>query len=576
MSEDPAIFVGTSDADQYLLLKYGNRHGLIAGATGTGKTVTLQTIAEGFSAFGVPVFLADVKGDLAGIGQKGGDNPRALERAKQLKIDSYGGRAFPVTYWDFFGAKGHPIRTTVSEVGPVLMARLLQLNETQEGVLNVVFKVADEQGLLLLDFKDLQAMLQWAAENAGSLTAEYGNVSKATVGTIQRQLLMLDQQGGKGFFGEPALDLADMMRVDQSGAGVVNVLAADRLMQSPRLYATGLLWLLSELFERLPEVGDLDKPKFVFFFDEAHLLFDDAPKALLERIEQVVRLIRSKGVGVFFVTQNPLDIPDSVLGQLSNRVQHALRAFTPKDQKAVKVAADTFRPNPKFKAADAIQQLGVGEALLSFLDTKGVPEPVERCLIAPPQARIGAVSDAERAATLKASTLAGKYDTVVDRASAYEILNGRASGADQQKAPTAPAPAGTAAPSARRRGQYGSVPPTESPPQAPPTGPWGRPADETPPEETPPRAEPRLKRAQPPAPAPEPKSAPQTEPAPRPRGRQPDSIAVTATKAAVRSTATVVAREASKAIFGKGLAASIGSQVGGSILRGVLGSILKR
>jgi DNA helicase HerA-like ATPase len=573
MSEDNAIFVGASDADQYLLLKFGNRHGLIAGATGTGKTVTLQTIAEGFSAYGVPVFLADVKGDLAGIGQKGGDNPRAVERAKQLKIDGYGGRSFPVVYWDFFGEKGHPIRTTVSEVGPVLMARLLQLNEIQEGVLNVVFKVADEQGLLLLDFKDLQAMLQWAAENAGTLTAEYGNVSKASVGTIQRQLLILDQQGGKGFFGEPALDLADMIRVDGSGAGVVNILAADRLMQSPRLYGTGLLWLLSELFERLPEVGDLDKPKFVFFFDEAHLLFDDAPKALLDRIEQVVRLIRSKGVGVYFVTQNPLDVPESVLGQLSNRVQHALRAFTPKDQKAVKVAADTFRPNPKFKAADAIQQLGVGEALVSFLDPKGVPEPVERCLIAPPQGRIGAVSDAERASTLKASALAGKYDTMVDRASAYEVLMGRASGADQQKTPS-PRPAGsTAMPPARRRGQYGSVPPTVPPPEAPPTGPWGRPAEEQAPADEAPRAEPRLKRAQAPA-SPPAQSAPES--APKPRGRQPDSIGTTVAKAAMRSTATVVAREASKAIFGKGLAASIGGQVGGSILRGVLGSILKR
>ena len=571
MSEDNAIFVGASDADQFLLLKYGNRHGLIAGATGTGKTVTLQTIAEGFSAYGVPVFMADVKGDLSGVGQKGGDNPRALERAKQLKIEGYGGRAFPVAYWDFFGEKGHPIRTTVSEVGPVLMARLLQLNEIQEGVLNVVFKVADEQGLLLLDFKDLQAMLQWAAENAGTLTAEYGNVSKASVGTIQRQLLTLEQQGGKGFFGEPALDLGDMIKVDRSGAGVINVLAADRLMQSPKLYATGLLWLLSELFERLPEVGDLDKPKFVFFFDEAHLLFDDAPKALLERIEQVVRLIRSKGVGVYFVTQNPLDIPESVLGQLSNRVQHALRAFTPRDQKAVKVAAETFRPNPKFKAVDAIQQLGVGEALLSFLDAKGVPEPVERCLIAPPQARIGPVSDAERAATLKASPLSGKYDAMVDRASAYEVLMGRASGADQQKAPPPAAAGGTAAPPARRRGQYGSVPPTEPPPEAPPTGPWGKPAEEQPSAEEAPRAEPRLKRAQPQAP-----QSPAPDSTPRPRGRQPDSIGTTVAKAAMRSTATVVAREASKAIFGKGLAASIGSQVGGSILRGVLGSILKR
>ena len=573
MSEDNAIFVGASEADQYLLLKFGNRHGLIAGATGTGKTVTLQTIAEGFSAYGVPVFLADVKGDLAGIGQKGGDNPRALERARQLKIDGYGGRAFPVAYWDFFGEKGHPIRTTVSEVGPVLMARLLQLNEIQEGVLNVVFKVADEQGLLLLDFKDLQAMLQWAAENAGTLTAEYGNVSKASVGTIQRQLLILDQQGGKGFFGEPALDLADMIRVDASGAGVVNILAADRLMQSPRLYGTGLLWLLSELFERLPEVGDLDKPKFVFFFDEAHLLFDDAPKALLDRIEQVVRLIRSKGVGVYFVTQNPLDVPESVLGQLSNRVQHALRAFTPKDQKAVKVAADTFRPNPKFKAVDAIQQLGVGEALVSFLDAKGVPEPVERCLIAPPQGRIGAVSDPERAATLKSSALAGKYDTPVDRASAYEVLMGRATGADQQKTPPSMPSGGSATPAARRRGQYGSVPPTVPPPEAPSTGPWGRPAGEQSPADEAPRADPRLKRAQAPA-SPPGQSAP--EAAPKPRGRQPDSIGTTVAKAAMRSTATVVAREASKAIFGKGLAASIGSQVGGSILRGVLGSILKR
>jgi DNA helicase HerA-like ATPase len=548
VSDDQAIFVGASDADQYLLLKFGNRHGLIAGATGTGKTVTLQTIAEGFSAFGVPVFMADVKGDLAGIGQKGGDNPRAVERAKKLAIDGYAGRAFPVAYWDLFGEKGHPVRTTVSEVGPVLMARLLQLNETQEGVLNIVFKIADEQGLLLLDFKDLQAMLQWVAENAGQLTTEYGNVSKSSVGTIQRQLLMLDQQGGEGFFGEPALDLADMMRVDAAGAGVINILAADRLMQSPRLYATFLLWLLSELLERLPEVGDLDKPRFVFFFDEAHLLFDDAPRALLERIEQVVRLIRSKGVGVYFVTQNPLDIPDSVLGQLGNRVQHALRAFTPKDQKAVKVAAETFRPNPKFKAVEAIQELGVGEALLSFLDAKGVPIPVERCFIAPPQGRIGPVKESERAATLKASAIAGKYEAVVDRDSAYEKLMGRATGtAETQAAP-------------RRRGQYGSVPSTEAPP---PQGPWTQPQAEPAP-----REEPRLKRAQTPGQTP--------APPPRAPGRQRDSITMVATKAAVRSTATVVAREASKAIFGKGLASSIGSQIGGSVLRGVLGSILKR
>ena len=309
MADDTSIFVGAGDSDQYLLLKFGNRHGLIAGATGTGKTVSLQTLAEGFSAYGVPVFMADVKGDLSGISQAGGTNPRAVERAQQLKIDGYAGRAFPTVFWDLFGAKGHPVRTTVSEIGPVLMARLLQLNDTQEGVLNIVFKVADEQGLLLLDFKDLQAVLQWTAENAGSLTTRYGNVGKQSVGTIQRALLTLEQQGGERFFGEPALDLKDMIRTDVSGLGVINVLAADRLMESPKLYSTFLLWLLSELFQVMPEVGDVEKPKFVFFFDEAHLLFDDAPKALLDKIEQVVRLIRSKGVGVYFVSQSPLDVP---------------------------------------------------------------------------------------------------------------------------------------------------------------------------------------------------------------------------------------------------------------------------
>jgi DNA helicase HerA-like ATPase len=558
MSDDAAIFVGASTADQYLLLKYANRHGLVAGATGTGKTVTLQTIAEGFSAYGVPVFMADVKGDLSGVSQPGGSNPRALERAKQLGIDGYGGRAFPTIFWDLFGEKGHPIRTTVSEVGPVLMARLLQLNETQEGVLNIVFRIADQQGLLLLDFKDLQALLQWVAENAGSLTTEFGNVSKQSVGTIQRQLLTLSQQGGEGFFGEPALVLTDMIRCDPSGYGAINILAADRLMQSPRLYATFLLWLLSELFESLPEVGDLDKPKFVFFFDEAHLLFDDAPKALLSRIEQVVRLIRSKGVGVYFITQNPLDLPETVLGQLGNRVQHALRAFTPRDQKAVKVAAETFRPNKGFNAAQAITELGVGEALLSFLDAKGVPFPVERCLIAPPQGRIGPATAEERAAVMAASPLAGRYDKVVDRQSAYEILTGRVT----QSANPDPAPA------PRRRGQYGSVPPTV--PAT--TGPWG-PRNAPPPAEveqpTPPapRPEPRLKKAQPQPPTPEPKKVP--------AGRQRDSVGITVAKAAGRSMATIAAREAAKAVFGRGKAASIGASVGGAVLRGVLGSILR-
>ena len=543
MSDETAIFVGASAADQYLLLKYANRHGLIAGATGTGKTVTLQTIAEGFSAYGVPVFMADVKGDLSGISQAGGDNPRALERARQLGIGAYAGRAFPTIFWDLFGEKGHPIRTTVSEVGPVLLARLLQLNETQEGVLNIVFKIADQQGLLLLDFKDLQALLQWVAENAGKLTTEYGNVSKPSVGTIQRQLLTLEQQGGERFFGEPALQLTDMIRCDANGLGTVNVLAADRLMQSPRLYATFLLWLLSELFESLPEVGDLDKPKFVFFFDEAHLLFDDAPKALLAKIEQVVRLIRSKGVGVYFITQNPLDVPESVLGQLGNRVQHALRAFTPRDQKAVKVAAETFRPNKSFDAAQAITELGVGEALLSFLDAKGVPFPVERCFIAPPQGRIGPAKPEERAAVMKASPLGAKYDKAVDRASAYETLTGRVA--------PAPPPEGEAP---KRRGQYGSVPPTV------PTnsGPWGP-------------------RPQAPAPTPAPAPAPRRgSSVPRtPAGRQRDSIGVTVAKAAGRSMATIAAREAAKAVFGKGKAASIGASVGGAILRGALGSILR-
>jgi len=511
------------------------------------------------------VFMADVKGDLSGVSQAGGDNPRALERARQLGIEGYAGRAFPTIFWDLFGEKGHPIRTTVSEVGPVLMARLLQLNETQEGVLNIVFRLADQQGLLLLDFKDLQALLQWVAENAGTLTTEFGNVSKQSVGTIQRQLLTLSQQGGEEFFGEPALVLTDMIRCDPAGYGAINILAADRLMQSPRLYATFLLWLLSELFEALPEVGDLDKPKFVFFFDEAHLLFDDAPKALLSRIEQVVRLIRSKGVGIYFITQNPLDLPETVLGQLGNRVQHALRAFTPRDQKAVKVAAETFRPNKAFDAAQAITELGVGEALLSFLDVKGVPFPVERCFIAPPQGRIGPATAEERAALMAASPLAGRYDKVVDRQSAYEILTGRVAAA-----PAAPAPPPPADGAPRRRGQYGSVPPTV--PAT--TGPWGpRSAEPAPQVERPippePRPQPRLKTAQPQpqTPTPGPKKAP--------AGRQRDSVGITVAKAAGRSMATIAAREAAKAVFGKGKAASIGASVGGAVLRGVLGSILR-
>src|SRR5215218_672130 len=558
MSNDTAIFVGASDADQYLLLKYGNRHGLIAGATGTGKTVTLQTIAEGFAAYGVPVFMADVKGDLSGVGQAGGNNPRAVERAQQLKIDGYKGRAFPTIYWDLFGEKGHPVRTTVTEIGPVLMARLLQLNDTQEGVLNIVFKVADEQALLLLDFKDLQTVLQWTAENAGSLTTKYGNVSKQSIGAIQRSLLTLQQQGGERFFGEPALDLKDMIGHDAAGMGAINILAADRLMQSPRLYATFLLWLLSELFEVMPEIGDPEKPKFVFFFDEAHLLFNDAPKALLGKIEQVVRLIRSKGVGVYFITQNPLDIPESVLGQLGNRVQHALRAFTPRDQKAVKTAAETFRPNKKFDAQTAITELGVGEALVSFLDAKGVPEPVERCFIAPPRGRIGPATEAERAAAIKASPLAAKYERTVDRESAYEVLTGRATAG--QVAHEAPPP--TAAPS--RRGQYDAPPPADVPSSS---GPWGRSRiPQTEPEPAPPPKKPRLREAEPPtAPAP-PAPKPSTPTMPKaPAGRRSDSIGTTIAKTATRTVTNVLVREATKAVM----------KNGGSILRGVLGSILK-
>ncbi len=551
MTDDTAIFVGASDADQFLLLKYANRHGLIAGATGTGKTVTLQTIAEGFSAYGVPVFLADVKGDLSGISQSGADNPRAIERARQLKIDGYGGRAFPAIFWDLFGEKGHPVRTTVTEIGPVLMARLLQLNGTQEGVLNIVFKVADEQGLLLLDFKDLQSMLQWTAENASSLTTKYGNVGKQTIGTIQRSLLTLESQGGERFFGEPALDLKDMIARDPSGAGYVNVLAADRLMQSPRLYATFLLWLLSELFEVMPEVGDLEQPRFVFFFDEAHLLFDDAPKALLDKIEQVVRLIRSKGVGVYFITQNPLDIPEAVLGQLSNRVQHALRAFTPRDQKAVKTAAETFRPNKKFNAATAIVELGVGEALVSFLDAKGVPEPVERCFVAPPRGRIGPASPGERAAVIAASPLADKYERTMDRESAYEVLTGRATGG--QLAQDEPAPAARSG----RRGQYDAAPPPVA--DAPSSSnPWGRSRiPQTDPAE-PARSRPRLREAMPPAEAPEPTPS-------RAPGRRSDTLGEAMIKSAGRTVANVVVREATRAVM----------KNGGSILRGVLGSLLK-
>jgi DNA helicase HerA-like ATPase len=429
MQRSTEIFIGAGETPQFLDLGLANRHGLIAGATGTGKTVTVQILAEGFAANGVPVFVADVKGDLSGICQAGEEKPFLMERAKAIGLHDYGFRGFPTVFWDLFGEAGHPIRATVSEMGPLLLSRLLDLNDTQEGVLNVAFEVADDEGLLVLDLKDLRALLSFVAEQASSLTTEYGNVSPASVGTIQRRLLTLDREGAESFFGEPALDLHDMIRVDRDGFGQINVLAADKLIQSPRLYSTFLLWLLSELFEELPEVGDPERPKLVFFFDEAHLLFNDAPKPLLEKVSQVVRLIRSKGVGVYFATQNPGDVPDEVLGQLGNRIQHALRAYTPRDQKAITVAAETFRPNPRFSAAQVITELGVGEALVSTLQKKGVPGIVERTLIRPPSSRLGPATAAERGRVIAESPLRGRYDSAVDRESAHELLVRRAQAA---------------------------------------------------------------------------------------------------------------------------------------------------
>ncbi|MFM8819567.1 MAG: helicase HerA-like domain-containing protein [Phenylobacterium sp.] len=435
------ILIGGSGQPQRLRLDRANRHGLVAGATGTGKTVTLQILAQGLSDAGVPVFAADVKGDLSGVAAPGEPGEKMLARARSMNLDLFP-EAAPTLFWDLFGEKGHPIRATVSEMGPLLISRMLELNDVQEGVLSVVFRAADEEGLLLLDLKDLQAALTFAAENAAALGARYGNVSTATVATIQRKLLVLEDQGGARLFGEPALNLADFMRRDEKGRGYVSILAADRLIAAPRLYATFLLWLMSELFEVLPEVGDVDRPRLAFFFDEAHLLFRDAPKSLLEKIEQVVRLIRSKGVGVYFVTQNPADIPDAVLGQLGNRIQHALRAYTPADQKGLRAAANSFRANPEFNTAEAIQGLGVGEALVSVLDEKGAPTMVQKTLIRPPVSRLGPLSPAERAAVLGASPVRGLYEAAVDRESAFEVLRARAEARVREEARAAtPAPA---------------------------------------------------------------------------------------------------------------------------------------
>ncbi len=450
MLEDGKIFIGASrkpddtiQKAEYLALKFANRHGLVTGATGTGKTVTLQILAEAFSNAGVPVFAADIKGDLSGIAAMGEDKDFLLKRADAIGLKPYDHQEFPVIFWDLYGQQGHPIRATVSEMGPLLLSRLMNLSDAQEGVLNIAFRLADEDGMLLLDLKDLQAMLTHVADRAKELQTRYGNVSKESVGSIQRSLLVLEEQGGDQFFGEPALNIADIMRTTQDGRGAVNILAADKLMMNPRLYGTFLLWLLSELFEVLPEIGDPEKPKLVFFFDEAHLLFNEAPKALLERIEQVVRLVRSKGVGVYFVTQNPLDIPETVLAQLGNRIQHALRAYSPRETKAVKVAAETFRPNPDFDTYQSILALGTGEALVSTLEEKGIPSMVQRTLIRPPAARVGPVTPEERRALMNQSPVSGQYDKTIDRESAYEILQKKMAEAKAEaEQPEAGAPSG--------------------------------------------------------------------------------------------------------------------------------------
>jgi len=433
------LLIAQNDQLQLVLLpQMANRHGLITGATGTGKTVTLQSLAESFSRIGVPVFLTDIKGDLSGVAKKGSGNAKVQARVEQLHLADFAHRAYPVTFWDVAGKQGHPVRATVSDMGPLLLGRMLNLNDTQQGVLTLVFKIADDNGMLLLDFKDLRAMVQHVGENAKTYTTEYGNVSTASIGAIQRGLLQLEHEGGAELFGEPMLDIADLMQTEQ-GAGIINILAADQLMQSPKVYSTLLLWLLSELYENLPEAGDLEKPKLVFFFDEAHLLFNDAPAALLDKVEQVVRLIRSKGVGVYFVTQNPADVPDKILGQLGNRIQHALRAFSVRDQKAVRAAAETMRDNAALDEETAITELGVGEALVSLLDEKGRPAVVERALIVPPRAQIGPLTATERQQIIANSLVAGHYEKTVDRESAYEMLKSRAEAKQAEAAATAPA-----------------------------------------------------------------------------------------------------------------------------------------
>lgn len=525
------ILIGGGQAHQVLHLPMANRHGLIAGATGTGKTSTLRVLAEGFSRAGVPVFVADIKGDVAGLAKAGEPKGFITERAQKLGID-WAGEGAPVVFWDLFGEQGHPLRATVSDVGPVLLSRMLQLNDVQEGIINIVFRVADEQGLLLLDLKDLRAMLTHVAENAPAYTAQFGNIAVQSVGAIQRSLLTLENQGGDLFFGEPAMNLAeDLITADDQGRGAIHLLAADKLFASPKLYATFLLWMIAELYEHLPEVGDLDKPRLVFFFDEAHLLFDDAPTALLDQVQQVVRLIRSKGVGVYFITQSPDDIPDKVLGQLSNKVQHALRAFTPRDQRSVKAVADNFRPNPDLDTAQAVQELAVGEALVSTLDPKGIPTVVERSLIAPPRGRMGPLTPEERQAVLQASPFAGQYEQTVDRESAYEVLMARVQAA--QGAQSGPAPAASG-PQPRRRSWNG----TRSSGAGPAT------SDRASTDRHQPQSWPMP-------------SEPKTQPQPRASNRQ------TVQEAVIKTAA----RSATSAIVGG---------IGRSLVRGVLGALLKR
>ncbi|MGI4848142.1 MAG: helicase HerA-like domain-containing protein [Janthinobacterium lividum] len=576
---NPLRIASNQDSELFLLPQLVNRHGCITGATGTGKTVTLQAIAQALSGIGVPVFMADVKGDLSGLAKPGGGNPGITERLAAMGQPAPAWQGCPVTLWDVFGQQGHPIRATVSDLGPLLLARMLNLNDTQEGVLQLVFKIADDNGFLLLDTKDLRAMLQHVGANAASFQNEYGNISAASIGAIQRGLVGIEEQGGDQFFGEPMLDIDDLLQTDAGGRGIINILAADRLLNAPRLYATFLLWLLSELFEHLPEVGDVDKPRLVFFFDEAHLLFDEAPKALLQKIEQVVRLIRSKGVGVFFVTQNPLDIPDSVLGQLGNRVQHALRAYTPRDQKAVHAAAQTFRVNPALDIEAAITDLGVGEALVSFLDEKGRPMMVERAFITPPLSQAGPLTPEERRALIASSVVAGVYETPIDRISAYEKIKGRVAAQPMPGTAAPPAPDATrgSAPADAGEATPGSAPM--------PGNDWGNSANQwgnqpagqaASNDSSASRAAPGRRRdtATSPAAAPAPAPAPAPLPSGPSIGEQLQDVL--GGLMGGRTAGQPRSRESIGEAMMKSAARAIGSNVGRQIIRGVLGSLMKR